>query len=249
MIPIVDPIDSHSKKDILIGRKCFRCESTTTYVDKRTGVAAWRKRKIKGKWDGENYYCDSCHHKLKRKCRNKELDKNSRQGKGFKVEQTIAKTLGIKKCNIELDNFNVGLDLYDHVKYKDIQCRSVQQSVRKSSWKGKIYEYDVWHFPIDMPEYDTLFVVCMSKDYKDIERIYAIPVDKLPTSAGFTIYKDPKSPAWYEEHRIDEKPFNDIYHSLNIEDCSVIKNDKINTKKIDDKKDESQKGIESTWLS
>ncbi len=259
MIPIVDPSESNSKKDKLIDRKCCRCGTTTTYTDKKSGVAAWRKRKINGKWDGENYYCDSCHHKLKRKCRNKEIEKNSRQGKGFRIEQVIAKTLGIKNCNIELDNFNVGLDLYDPTKYKDIQSRSAEPSIRKSSWNGKIYEYDVWHFPIDPPEYDTYFAVCMTENYKDIERIYVIPADKLPVSAGLTIYKEPKNPAWYEKYRIDESPFNETYHSLKIEDCSVIaneqtktiKNDKINKgesiKNNQINKNIVQKTIEDSW--
>lgn len=229
-ILLVDIEDSKSRSDVLIGRKCFRCKSTTTFVDPRTGVAAWRKRKIKvdGKdvWDGKNYYCDSCYHKLKRKCRNKELEKDSRKGKGYRVEQAIAKTLGIKNCNIELDNFNTIFDLYHPEKYKEIQSRSVQPSIRKAYWKCKIYEYDVWHFPVDLPEYDTLMAVCMSKDYEDIDRMYAIPVDKLSPSQGLTIYKDPKLPAWYEEFRIDEKPYNETYHSLSIEDCPVIKDDK-----------------------
>lgn len=227
MIPLVDIEDSKSKSDVLIGRKCFRCNSTTTFVDPKTGKATWRKRKIqiddKSVWDGKNYYCDSCHHKLKRKWRNKGLEKDSRHGKGFRIEQVIAKTLGIKNCNVELDDFNTTFDLYDPVKYKDIQARSAKPSIRKASWKDQLYEYDVWHFGMDIPEFDTLMLVCMSEDYKDIVRIYAIPTDKLSFSQGITIYEDPKFPAWYEEFRIDEKPYNETYHSLSIEDCPVIK--------------------------
>ena len=82
MIPLVDANDSKSKKDVLTSRKCFRCGSTTTFVDPKIGVAAWRKRKINEKWDGEDYYCDSCHHKLKKQIRDGTLDKNSNKAKG-----------------------------------------------------------------------------------------------------------------------------------------------------------------------
>lgn len=210
------------------GRICFRCHSDTTYVSKKTDVATWRNRKVNGIWDGKNYYCDSCHHKLKRKCRNKDVEKDSRFGKGFRIEQVIAKTLGIKNCNIELDNFNLVFDLYDPIKYKDIQSRSAGPSIRKATWKDKEYFYDVWHLPIDLPEYDTFFAVCMSKGYDNIERMYAIPSEKLPISVGLTIYKDPNNKPWYEEFIIDEKPYNDIYHSMKIDDCPVIKNDNNN---------------------
>jgi hypothetical protein len=190
-----------------------------------TGKETWRRQKTDNIWTG-NYYCDSCHHKLKRKCRNKEIEKDSRKGKGFIIEQVIAKTLGINNCNIELDDFNAIFDLYDPLKFKEIQVRSAKPSIRKATWNGKVYEYDVWHFGLDIPEFDTFMLACMSKDYKNIERMYAIPENKIPLAAGLTIYKEPKNYAWYEEYRIDEKPYNDTYHSMNIDNCPVIKDDK-----------------------
>jgi len=224
---MLEVVDENEMNYVISGRLCFRCHSDTTYVSEKTGVAAWRKRKINGIWDGENYYCDSCHHKLKRKCRNKLVEKDSNTGKGFRVEQVVAKALGLKNCNLELDDFNTVFDLYDPIKYKDIQVRSIGPSIRKATWNGREYIYDVCHFALNLPECDTFFAICMSKGYKDIERIYAIPVDKLPKDGlakGMTIYKDPKFPAWYEQYRIDEKPFNEIYHSMKIDDCPIIKN-------------------------
>jgi hypothetical protein len=194
---------------------CPRCKKTTKEIlEDRPNLSKvfWRKG-----------ICDPCFHKLKRKCRNKLIEKDSRFGKGFRIEMVISKTLRLKNCNIELDNFNSISDLYDPVKYKDIQVKSVQSSIRKASWNDKIYEYDVWHFPISLPEYDTYFAVCMSKDYQDIERIYTIPTEKLPMSAGLTIYKIPVNRSWHEDYRIDERQYNEIYHSINIDDCPVIK--------------------------
>lgn len=211
------------------GRKkgivCIRCKTSKTFTDPITKKETWRRQTINNIWTGD-YYCDSCYHKLKRKCRNKELEKDSKSGKGFRIEQVIAKTLGIKSCSIESDNFNSAFDLYDPIKYKEIQARSAKPSIRKATWNDKVYEYHVWHFALDLPEFDTIIVICMSEDYKNIERMYAIPVDKLPMAQGLTIYKDPKNRPWYEEYRIDEKPYNDTYHSMSIDNCEVIKNDK-----------------------
>jgi len=215
-----------------IDRKCFRCGSIHTFVSDKTGVAAWRRRKIiiNGQkiWDGKNYYCDSCHHKLMKKCRNKNIDKNCNFGKGFRVEQAIAKALEIKNCNIELDNFNSVFDLYDTIKYKEIQSRSVEPSIRKASWNGKEYKYDVWHIGLNIESYyDFLFAVCMSKNYTNIERLYVIPANDVPFARGMTIYKDPKFGDKYKTYKDDvllDKVRN-AYHNLRIEDCPIIKND------------------------
>lgn len=210
-------------KNAISKRKCCRCKGIDTFVSNKTGVAAWYKKKISGIWDGTSYYCNDCEHKMRRKCRNKLSEKDSNFGKGFIIEQVVSKTLGIYSCNLELDNFNAIFDLYDCNKYKDIQVRSTEPSIRKSSWKNKEYTYDVWHIPLGLPEYDTLFAVCMSEDYKNIDRMYIIPICRVPAARGLTIYKDPKTSPWYEDFRIDEKPYNDIYHSMKIDDCPVIK--------------------------
>jgi len=216
MLEIVDTNDvgGRNKKKV-----CIRCKKTAEEILRdrpNLKKVFWRKG-----------ICDPCYHKLKRKCRNKEIEKDSNFGKGFRIEQVIAKVLDIKNCNIELDDFNTIFDLYDPIKYGDIQARSVGPSIRKVTWNGREYLYDVWHFALDLPECNTFFAVCMSKDYKNIDRMYAIPVDKLPKDGlakGMTIYKDPKFHAWYEQYRIDEKSYNDVYHSMKIDDCPVIKN-------------------------
>lgn len=212
MLEIVDANDIGGRSE---KGRCLRCNKTIEeiLIERPNLKKVFWRRGI----------CDPCYHKLKRKCRNKEIEKDSNFGKGFRIEQVIAKVLDIKNCNIELDNFNSVFDLYDPVKYKEIQCRSTKPSIRKAKWREREYIYDVWHIPLGLPEYDTLIVTCMSIDYKNIDRMYAIPVDKLPESEGLTIYKEPKVRPWYEDYRIDEKPYNDVYHSMKIEDCPVIK--------------------------
>jgi hypothetical protein len=79
-------------------RSCLRCKKTTQEILRERPELKkvfWRKG-----------ICDPCFHKLKRKCRNKELPKDHRTAKGFRMEAVVAKTLGIKHCAIELDDFN-----------------------------------------------------------------------------------------------------------------------------------------------
>ena len=66
----------------------------------------------------------------------------------------------------------------------------------------------------------------MSKDWKDVDRIYIIPESEAKEGTSITISKNPyRGIPWYEKYRVDEKPYNEAYHSLSIEDCSVLKDD------------------------
>ncbi len=44
---------------------------------------------------------------------------------------------------------------------------------------------------------------------------------------GITITKNPsKGVQWYEEFRIEEKPFNEIYHNMKLENCKILRKDR-----------------------
>lgn len=230
-IELVDDKDVDSRRHS--ERKCSRCNKTIKEIlAERPNLKKvfWRKG-----------ICDPCFHKLKRKCRNKELDKDSNTGKGFRIEQTIAKALGIKNCNVELDNFNTVFDLYDPVKYKEIQVRSGQLKIVTKTWKNKdgsikSADYSCYYFAVDAwKEYDNFFAVCVSEEYKDIDDIFIIPVDRLPGSQGIYIYIEnmetgKKINSQYEDCKLDKngelfKKIKDTYHSLKIDDCPIIKRD------------------------
>lgn len=72
---------------------------------------------------------------------------------------------------------------------------------------------------------DTFFFVCMdrSKPWKNVERVYVIPKDIVIKRSSITIYKNPSRSAWYEDFRIDERPFNDVYHNMSLGNCKVLK--------------------------
>lgn len=224
-------------------RRCLRC--------KKTAEEILRERPNLSKVFWRKGYCDPCFHKMGRKCRNKGAEKNSATGKGFRIEQVVGKALEIKNCNLELDNFNAPLDLYDPVKYKKIQVRSAQLKVVKRSWKNKdgstrSADYIAYQFSSGFErEYDNFFVVCMSEGYKDIDDVFIIPVDRLPFAERIYIYienietgKNIKSQ--YEDCKLDKNGelFNkirDTFHSMKIDDCPVIKNDVYKDRKEENK--------------
>lgn len=58
---------------------------------------------------------------------------------------------------------------------------------------------------------------------KNIERMYAIPEGELGKVTGVSIVKSNNS-RW-EKFRIDERPYNDTYHKMNIGNCPVLKDE------------------------
>ena len=219
-IELVSDNDVGGKRDKY--RRCLRCKKTIEEIlQDRPNLKKvfWRKG-----------ICDSCFHKLKRKCRNKQIEKNSNIGKGFRIEQVVAKALDIENCNIKLDNFNTIFDLYDPVKYKDIQVKSTEIKLMVRTWikndgtEGK-REYLGYNIHVNtLREFDYLFIVCMTSDYKDIDRVYTIPVDRL-SSERISIYVDLY--CQYDDCRDEEllQKLRNVYHSMKIENCPIIKDD------------------------
>lgn len=64
--------------------------------------------------------------------------------------------------------------------------------------------------------FDTVVVLCgdMYKPWKYIERVYIIPKSEIKGS--ITIVKNSSRSSKWEIFRVDEKPYNDIYHSVDI---------------------------------
>lgn len=146
-----------------------------------------------------------------RNCRNGQLDPHSNTGKGFIFEQIVCKTLGIRNCNIELDNWNSHTDIDKHEKYGYISAKGA--NVRLGEWSFS---------NIDAGIFDTLILICMSSD-KNVERVYAIPVTEAKKRSSVCVRLNPSRGAWYEKYRIDESPFDRTYHNIKLEDCKVLR--------------------------
>jgi len=221
--------NAYVHKGLTVCRLCGTNE-TAFYQNK----ALWHAYKVKdnkfdldGEWDKKNYICRNCYsnenEKRKRLSRNKELPKDTTRGKGFIGEQIWCVTRGVKNCNIEADNFNYPFDHSPDSVYGIVQT--------KISSLGKLYQYFYWVFakePFDVKgelkeKYDNIVLICMDIDWNNVERVYIIPYDVIFKLKTISIPRD--GDTWYEQYRVDEKPYNDVYHSMKIENCSVIKNE------------------------
>lgn len=161
--------------------------------------------------------------RLRAMCRNKELDLDKHNmALGFLGESIVAKTLGLDTCAKKIDRFTYKYDIYQGPIDGRIEVKTAEIS----------YLGDRWSFGKIKPEkFDIIYLVCMSKDLKDVERIYKIKSEKIDKDS-IAIIKDPSRSAKWEKFKIDEIPYNNSYHSMNIENCKVLKN---RVKKIEKK--------------
>lgn len=204
------------KRTKIIRRKCCVCNG---------GNATRRYYDEKGYWNGRDHICDKCDKKKLwgpiTNCRNKLLSKNCSAGKGFTIEQVIAIYLGIKNCNIEMDNFNFRFDLSPHIIDGKIQVMGLRMSeTERWNFGGKDLSGRVINS-------DTVYLICMDKIRKNIERAYRVPSEDIVGIASITIVKNPPYGSKWTKYRLnkdEEKKINDIYHSLDIYKCPVLDN-------------------------
>lgn len=209
-------------------RRCCLCQSHETYI-RKNDIQQWHKYKC-DKYNCSRYLCDKCYKrdpnsyhgiiKSMADHRNKRLGKDSTTGKGFIGQQVIAKIFVAEDCNINTNNFHSIIDVYDSIKYKRIQVKTVSFS-----------EYGRWTIGHILYNFDTLIIICMSNDFKNIERVYIIPAQEIKNrniksvSIYRSVYRNRKKP-WYENFRVDQRPYNRILHNMKIEDCPVLDNGK-----------------------
>lgn len=208
-----------------------------TYIDPITGVAAWYKVKtiVNGKkvWDGKSYYCNEHEHKMRKQIRKGTLKSDSNKAKGDRIERALEK-IGYRNCNKEKDDYNFPYDLYDPIKKLRIQVRSTEIKLWTKKWiKADATEgikiYSGWFTRLDTKRnYDILFAIYATEDYLDIERLYVIPEDRLPSTLGFYIYKenvDSHLPikSQYEDCKDEEllQKVREAYREILIEDGIV----------------------------
>lgn len=184
----------------------------------------YREYNKEGNWTGK-MICAKCYQeepysshgkmKLIANIRTGNLDPTCTTYKGQMFEAITCKTRGVKNLNIENDNFR---SLIDHS--RDSELGIIQS-------KGTIYipRYRHWarnwsneHYK----DFDNLIFYCMDQYMINIERIYVFPWHEVLKRTGITIYKNDNN-HWYDEYRVDEKPYNDAYHNLNGEDLKFRK--------------------------
>lgn len=134
------------------------------------------------------------------------LDKLRNHGKNIIGQWIGGKTLGLRDLDIDKNNFSGSIDLSMHQIYNNVDV--------KISTFNDVYEQ--WRFDGIRYPYDNLLLLCADKyePWKNIERVYIIPVSHINTLSITVRYlsKDRK----YDIYKIDEKPFNETYHSVDI---------------------------------
>lgn len=97
---------------------------------------------------------------------------------------------------------------------------------------------DMWSiFKIRNKKFHTLFGLCMDKyePWKDVDRMYVIPIDDLykhNCEDGINVYRDwyklrkLSRFEWIEKFRIDERPYNNTYRNMKLENCKILRKDK-----------------------
>lgn len=155
--------------------------------------------------------------KSKRKCRNKNLDPDSSCGFGYISEVLTAKFLGIKTCFDITGNFNHRkFDMYQHEDFGRIDSKG-----------SKLFYYEgcyYWIFTTrknNIP--DFFFCIGYNDTRTEVMCVYIIPNENIITNAiyinkNWNQHKDPYY--WYKQ---DPKPWNDLFHTLKLEDCPVLK--------------------------
>jgi hypothetical protein len=201
-------------------RRCMICETDEM-------VQSYKYYDENGVWDGKSWLCKRCYmenynrnspkgydNTLKplMNCRTKIIDISrfdniSDKEKGIIIEQMVCITIKVGNRNIGDNNFGSITDTYRHPIYGYIEI------------KGRTLRIDEkWDFGgIQNKHSDTLIIVCMDRNepWENVERVYIIPIGELFDITGITIYKDTRlKVSKWEKFRIDERPFNDVWHNM-----------------------------------
>lgn len=211
--------DKSRNKKSRIGCKCCKCGRTDTYI-KRDGTPVWRSC-VCDRPGCTRILCAWCNWKEENRkykpgdWRSGELDRYSPPGKGFVGAQTVAKTLGLDDCNIIMDNFCFYVDLSKHSIYGYVEVKTSSFDIERRYWKCA---------NVGTHKFDTLIIICMDqyKPWKNVLRIYAILANELMSQDSVSIGANGSK---WDKFRIDEKPFNDTYHKMDIKKCNILKKD------------------------
>ena len=155
---------------------------------------------------------------------NGNLDPNSKVGFGFIGQRVVAKTLGLElrhDCNCSI-GFNAPYDLYD----KKLGNINVKTSVLNNK--------NYWYFTL-LNKYtpDTYIMLGFANDKSDILHVWITePEDDLTFDAknfkfktNITITNSEKALKKAEYYEVDIEPYNDMYHTMSLDNCSALRSD------------------------
>ena len=71
---------------------------------------------------------------------------------------------------------------------------------------------------------DTVILLRMDREWKNVLRVYIIPSAYIETLC-ISIYTGSIRVSKWDKFMVDEKSYNDAYHTLDIENCSILRNE------------------------
>lgn len=173
-------------------------------------------------YNNEQRLCKSCYYNPDYK--NNNLDPESNTGFAFMSQRVVAETLGLElkyDCNCSI-GFNAPDDLYD----KKLGYINVKTAV--------LFKDNAWHFDFGnkyIP--DKYIMLGFSEDKSDIKHVWNTePEDDLTFDEKNFKYKQSISITNSERGlrrvkgwEVDVEPYNNAYHSMSLENCSVLRSD------------------------
>jgi len=164
--------------------------------------------------------CSGCYKKTCADCRNGRLDPDNSPGRGYISEILVAKFPGIKTCFDITNNFNYPkYDLLEHEDWGLINAKG-----------SKLHYGDNHKFAINKNKKANFFF-CTGYDefWRHILAVYYIPNDeyinklaRLHINMKWSLEENPYY--WFKE---DPKPWDELFHTLKLDDCPVLKSRKV----------------------
>lgn len=74
------------------------------------------------------------------------------------------------------------------------------------------------------PDCDTVVLLCMDEEWKNVVRVYIIPSENIE-KLHLAIYTGTTKVSKWDEFRVDEEQYNDTYSNLDIENCTILRKD------------------------
>ena len=166
--------------------------------------------------------CYSCY--MNSDYKNGNLDPESNTGFGFIGQRIIAKILGLDlkyDCNCS-QGFGAPHDLYDE-KYKYINVKTAILGI------NNFWQFDLSNKYIP----DTYILLGFSSDKSDILHVWVTePEDDLTFDAknfkfksSISITNSERGLSRAKSWEVNVKLFNDVYHNMSLENCSILKSD------------------------
>lgn len=179
-----------------------------------------------GEWVCKLHYSRSYNHcpnstnsliKSLRDRRTGNLDPDCNSAKGDGGEDLLCEWKGYTNLNKKYDNYTFRIDCFDEETKLYYQAKVAWYNRVNRLWSQNFIDE---HKSIGEGfRFNTVYIFCISRDGKVVERIYEIPEDEVIKRKSISIYKNPsKGIRWYEQYRAKDeeelKKVNEIWKRI-----------------------------------